>query len=332
MPVGLNHLNMNEAKYRLIVNDVLQGIASGKYVKGCWLPSVNEYRAKYNLSRDTIFIAYKVLKARGIIDSIPGKGVYVARDQFIEGRRIFLLFNELNDFKQDLYKSFMASLDERDSVDIFFYNYNRDVFEGMVENANGKYSDYVLLVGKMTGFLPLLESLVGRVFLLDHLPEDLRGRFSSVSQNFEDDTYEALNAHKDKILNYNKILLVQSEEKEPYERYLGLTRFAEENGLESRYLNSVENRTIKPGDLFMVANDRDMVDLLKKAAKGGLTLGKDFGIISFNDSPMKEILAGGITTLSTDFVKMGQIMASLLADKAVRTINNPWHLTLRSSI
>ena len=70
---------MNEAKYKLIVNDVLHGIASGKYVKGSWLPSVNEYRKKYNLSRDTIFIGYKVLKARGIIDSIPGKGVYVSR-------------------------------------------------------------------------------------------------------------------------------------------------------------------------------------------------------------------------------------------------------------
>ena len=322
---------MNQAKYKLIVNDVLQGIASGKYVKGCWLPSVNEYKEKYNLSRDTIFIGYKVLKARGIIDSVPGKGVYVARDQFVEGRRIFLLFNELNDFKQDLYKSFLASLDEKDSADIFFYNYNRNVFANMVEDANGKYSDYVLIVGKMTGFLPLLESLVGRVFLLDHLPDDLRGRYSSVGQNFEKDTYEALNSYKDKILNYKNLLLVQSEEKEPYERYLGLARFAEENGLEHRYLNSVKDCIIKQGDLFMVANDRDMVDLLRRSDGNGLTLGKDFGIISFNDSPMKEILAGGITTLSTDFVKMGQTMAGLLSDKTIRTIDNPWHLTLRSS-
>ena len=226
----------------------------------------------------------------------------------------------------------MASLDEKDSADIFFYNYNRDVFEDMVENANGKYSDYVLIVGKMTGFLPLLESLVGRVYLLDHLPNDLRGKFSSVGQDFEKDTYEALNANKDKILKYKKILLVQSEEKEPYERYLGLIRFAKENGLEHKYLNSIERRTIKAGDLFMVANDRDLVDLLKKSQSSGLTPGEDFGLISFNDSPMKEILAGGITTLSTDFVKMGKTMVDLMSDKNILTVDNPWHMTFRSSL
>lgn len=34
--------------------------------------------------------------------------------------------------------------------------------------------------------------------------------------------------------------MVQSEEKEPYERYDGLVRFAKEHGFEHKYLNSVK--------------------------------------------------------------------------------------------
>lgn len=36
--------------------------------------------------------------------------------------------------------------------------------------------------------------------------------------------------------------MVQSEEKEPYERYNGLTRFAEEHGFAHAYLNTVKKQ------------------------------------------------------------------------------------------
>lgn len=44
------------------------------------------------------------------------------------------------------------------------------------------------------------------------------------------------------------------------------------------------------------------------------------------------ILAGGITTLSTDFKLMGQTMASLITKKTIETIENPWRLNIRSSL
>lgn len=82
----------------------------------------------------------------------------------------------------------------------------------------------------------------------------------------------------------------------------------------------------------MVVNDRDLVVLLKQANKQSFVPGKDFGIISYNDTPLKEILAGGITTLSTDFKLMGQTMASLLTKKGIETIENPWRLNVRNSL
>ena len=89
---------------------------------------------------------------------------------------------------------------------------------------------------------------------------------------------------------------------------------------------------IKKGEIFMTVNDRDLVDLLKQAQLQQFVPGKDFGIISYNDTPLKEILAGGITTLSTDFKQMGQTMASLLTQKDIKTIENPWELNIRHSL
>lgn len=89
---------------------------------------------------------------------------------------------------------------------------------------------------------------------------------------------------------------------------------------------------IKKGEIFMTVNDRDLVDLLKQAQLQQFVPGKDFGIISYNDTPLKEILAGGITTLSTDFKQMGQTMASLLTQKEIKTIENPWELNIRHSL
>ena len=82
----------------------------------------------------------------------------------------------------------------------------------------------------------------------------------------------------------------------------------------------------------MIVNDRDLVDLLKQAEKQDFTPGQDFGIISYNDTPLKEILAGGITTLSTDFKLMGQTMATLIKKKTIETIENPWRLNVRKSL
>lgn len=47
--------------------------------------------------------------------------------------------------------------------------------------------------GKFQGIDPLLQTITGKVLLLDHFHPELKGKYSSVAQNFAKDTYEALN-------------------------------------------------------------------------------------------------------------------------------------------
>ena len=305
---------------------------SGEIVQGDRIPSINEFRRIYNLSRDTVFVGLRDLISKGIITSNHGVGYFVSSTKIETGRNIFLLFNEFNGFKEVLYNSFTESLGGADAVDLYFHNYNRKVFETLVNGAKGKYTDYVIMSGKFQGIGPMLESLSGRVLLLDHFHFELKGQYSSVFQDFEKNTYDALVSGKELISRYNKILMVQKEEKEPEERYDGLKAFCEEYGIAYDYLVNTAHRIIQPGEVFIVVKDEDLADLIKQATVQQLTPGADFGIISYNDTPLKEVLAGGITTLSTDFKLMGKTMAQLIDTKEICTIENPWRLNIRKSL
>lgn len=323
-----NHLS----KYKLVVNHVIDGINGGKYKKGDWIPSINDFRKSYQLSRDTVFAGLNELKSKGIIDSNPGIGYYIVSNRISFSHNIFLLFNEFNEFKEDLYNSFMKAIGKSATVDLYFHNYNRKVFEALINEANNKYTTYIIMSGKFTGIEPILKRLSGRVFLLDHYHPELTGKYSSVFQNFEKDTYEGLVHGIQYLKKYERFVMVQKDEKEPQERYDGLSSFCDEHQFEHQLLDSVKERRIKRGEVFMVVNDRDLVDLIKQAERQKLVLGKDFGIISYNDTPLKEVLAGGITTLSTDFKLMGKTMASLINKKKIMTIENPCQLIIRKSL
>lgn len=326
-------MKANESKYKLIINHVTDGINDNTYKKGDRIPSINEFREAYNISRDTVFAGLSELKSKGIIGSCPGVGYFVTRTRVLRNFNIFLLFNEFNEFKEDLYNSFMESVGKTATVDLYFHNYNRKVFDALIREADNKYTTYVIMSGKFTGTSPLLENLSGEVYLLDHFHPELKGKYSSVFQNFEKDTREALTYGLPHLRKYRHIIMVQKQEKEPVERYNGLRAFCDDHGFTHDYISTVKGRPIKRGEVYMVVSDRDLVDLLHQAGTQGFVPGGDFGIISYNDTPLKEILIGGITTLSTDFKLMGRTMASLIGKKKhIETIENPWQLIVRNSL
>lgn len=322
----------NQSKYKLIINHVIDGISNGELKNGDWIPSINDFIEKYNVSRDTVFTGLTELKSKGIIDSNPGVGYYVSSTRISYQQNIFLLFNEFTAFKEDLYSSFIESVGNFATVDLYFHNYNRKIFETLINEANGKYTTYIIMSGKFKGVAPILDNLNGRIYLLDHFHPELSGKYSSVFQNFEKDTYQALIFGKESIKKYKKIIMVQKDEKEPYERYYGLKKFCEEFGYSCDYIDTVKNISIAKGELYMVVNDLDIVELIKQAEKRKFTLGRDIGIISYNETPLKEVLSGGITTLSTDFKIMGKTMSKLIRKKKIETIENPWKLTVRRSL
>ena len=61
-------------------------------------------------------------------------------------------------------------------------------------------------------------------------------------------------------------------------------------------------------------------------------MGKDVGVISYNETPLKKIILKGITTISTDFEAMGAEAAQIVQTNSLRHVAIPFSLTLRASL
>lgn len=322
-----------EPKYKVVVHFVEKQIQSGELSLGDRIPSVNAFCIRFGLSRSSVFLAMNELQSRGIVEAAPSVGYFVCGTNIAIQLKVLLLFNELNAFKEELYRSFLEALGEGATVDIMFHHYDRRVFETLLRETNGRYTHYVLMPGKFQGLGPMLDRIQGNVYLLDHYQDDLKGKYPGVRQDFEMDTYDALLMGLGLIRKYDTLILVQHDTKEPEERYTGIKRFCQEFGFGSLLLPSIMNEDLRPGNLYITPSDSDLVAIIKKAEAQHLEIGSDIGIISYNETALKEVLCGGIATLSTDFHQMGHTIANLILTSSPATdIRNPWMLVKRKSL
>ena len=102
--------NSSQPKYRQIIKSVFNAIEKKTLKKGDKIPSINQICSDFNLSRDTVMLAFNELKSKGILISQRGKGYYVATTDVQFEEKVFVLFDELNAFKEDLYNSLINTL------------------------------------------------------------------------------------------------------------------------------------------------------------------------------------------------------------------------------
>jgi DNA-binding transcriptional regulator YhcF (GntR family) len=319
-------------KYRQIINSIYAAISSGELKLGDKIPSLNQICTEFELSRDTVMVAFNELKAKGIINSIPGKGYYINSVEVNVDQKIFLLFDELNTFKEDLYTSFLNSLDNKSNVDIYFHHFNYQVFKNLISESNSKYTSYVIMPATFDDTVDVISKLPkDKVYILDRLKEDLAD-YPVVYQDFEKDVYDSLIEGYDLLRKYNELIMIFPGGKEPEGRMIGFQRFCKEKGFKSEIIRNLTNKEMKAGEVYFVPSDRNLVRLVKMAAEKNLQLGKDVGIVSFNDTVLKEVVAGGITTISTDFQLMGQTLAQMIQERSTEKIRNHSALIQRNSL
>ncbi len=319
-------------KYRQIINSIYTSISLGELKLGDKIPSLNEICSEFELSRDTVMVAFNELKAKGIINSIPGKGYYINSTEINVDQKIFVLFDELNAFKEDLYTSFLNSLDNKSNVDIYFHHFNYRVFKNLITESIGKYTSYIIMPATFDDTINIVGKLPkDKVYILDRKKDDLV-EYPVVYQDFERDVYEALNDGTDLLKKYNKLIMIFPGGKEPEGRMLGFQKYCKEKNFQFDIIRNIENKTIKSGEAYFVPSDRNLVKLVKMAAEKNLKLGEDFGIVSFNDTMLKEVVADGITTISTDFQLMGQTLARMIQERSGESIRNNSALIRRNSL
>ena len=319
-------------KYRQIIESVCNAIENGRLKKGDKIPSINQICAEYGLSRDTVMLAFNNLKSKGILISQPGKGYYISATETDREEKIFILFDELNAFKEDLFNALVGSLNGKASVELFFHHFNYKMFKNLILESIGHFTSYVVMPATFDNTNHLISKLpADKVFIVDRFKNDLKD-YPVVYQDFELDFYDALKEGSQLLKKYRKLVFVHPGGKEPDERVKGFNRFCREYHFEYQVIKSVDG--MRPGlyEAWFVISDRDLVQLVKMAKEYKYKLGKKFGIVSFNDTMLKEVVAGGITTISTDFNEMGKTLGNMLLNHNREKIRNPSKLIVRNSL
>ena len=79
----------------------------------------------------------------------------------------------------------------------------------------------------------------------------------------------------------------------------GFKRFCKRHGFDYRIVDSIDLCTIRPGQAYIFMQDEDMIDMLEQLQLLGMMAGKDIGMVSFEDSPLKRVVMDGVSMISS---------------------------------
>jgi len=324
-------------KYIQLTNSIINAIEKGKIKKDYLLPSINELSFELDISRDTAEKAYKSLKKRGVLGSVPGKGYFINNIEIKQSIKIFLLFNKLSTHKKIMYDAFVATIGKEAVIDFYIYNNDFALFRKLLTNKRDDYTNYVIIPHFLEGGDKAHEIIntipKEKLLLLDQLLPGVDGNFAAVYEDFENDIYDALILALDQLSKYNTIKIIFPEYTyHPKQILEGFKRFCDKYAFNNEVIHDIKKEIIKEEVAYISLMEDDLVILIEKIINSGLSVGKNVGVISYNETPIKKIILNGITTISTDFYLIGEKAAQLILDKSTQQVAVPFHLTLRQSL
>lgn len=329
-----------EPIYRQLVSQVERSLHNGRLKSGEQIPSMNELAAQLDISKETVKKAYGILVDKNLIVPKQGKGFYAADLQAVGRPKVLVIFDKFSVYKQTMFNAFAESLSGNAEVTIVNHNQSLDLLEYYLDNNLDLFDYYVI-----TPHFPLDSASQARavkqlsripnrkLIMLDRLQPGYPGNnFGAVYQDFENDIYEGLTQGltvSPPIRTLRVITLPSSL----YGTCIckGVDRFSLMNGIPVEYLHSAP-ADIRPGDTFLVLNsqlDAGLVSLAHAIESAGLRIGKDVRIISYNEFEMNELILGGLTTVSTDFVQMGRLAAEMIMNRHMDKIHCPFRMNRR---
>ncbi|MBD0287243.1 MAG: GntR family transcriptional regulator, partial [Flavisolibacter sp.] len=319
-------------------NAVTDAIRRGKFKKGEKILYINEFSEEYFISRVTVEKAYTILKGKGTIIPIKGKGFYINNVDVDVPFKVLLLFNKISNYKKEIYNAFIKTLGPQAIVDLKIHHFSTPILRSYIEGHLNEYNYFVIMphfYDDFEGAIEVIKSIPSdQLLILDKKIPFFNVKCAAVYQDFENDIIDALYEGLDLLEKYEKIIMVHSiMTPSPDEKVIGLRKFCMQNSFKCDVIPEVNFTTpVCKGEVYVVTEDTDLSNLIKVCINKGLKIGVDVGIISYNDTPLKEILLDGITVISTDHTKMGEMAAQLILNNSKESIKNPFVLIRRKSL
>jgi len=325
-----------EPKSKQIIQSVSEAVKRGDLPVGERLPSLNEVSFELDVSRDTVQRAYIGLCDRGIIESIPGKGFYVKSMPSDKALNILLVFNKLTAYKKSIYNAFTHSMNTRASIDFHVHDYDPKRFEHIIKSHLDRFDYYVIMPffyhydKKIIDLFKLIPR--NKLVLVNKDVSFLDFDYPVVYEDFESDICEALHPVIDEIRKYQRMVLVYPlDPMSNREIVTGFERFCKMHRLPHEVHIGMSDIIIRNRDLYIIIDDDDLAEFIKRSRDMEFGIGKDVGVISYNETVLKEVLADGITVISTDFRFMGDRLARMLLEGEKVKVKNPFRMIRRKS-
>lgn len=324
-------------KYLQLVHFISDSIKLGKYIKGDRIFSINELSDEFCLSRDTVQRAYAQLKEEGIILPIKGKGYFISRTDINRKYRVLLVFNKLSVYKKMIYDTFTDTLGESAAVDLKIYNGEVSEFTSILSSAANEY-DYYVVIPRFNGnpdeaYSAIQQIPCDRLLVLDKDLPCSRMNYSAVYQDFQNDITDALESGLAALMKYDRLNLVFPGARQfPYEIVSGFKNFCIQHNFRYNVFEEIRPEFVRAQEAYLVIDENDLVNLIKVCKTKKFRIGKTVGIISYNDSPMKEVLLDGITVVSTDHRRIGAEAAQMILNNTRQKIRAPFSMTMRKSL
>ncbi|HYQ57847.1 MAG TPA: GntR family transcriptional regulator [Draconibacterium sp.] len=320
--------NSNVLKFQQLVDGILDSISRNELKEGDMLPSVNQIMKDCKLSRDTVFKAYAELKKRGVVESVPNRGYFVTR----KITKVFLFLDTFKAYKEVLYHSILNYLPKNISVDLHFHHYNIDLFDKIITESVGRYTKYVVMNFDNKKVKSIIDKIPEKQLLIIDWKINGEGK-SCVYQDFGEVVYNCFDENINVILKYKRFTLFYPDfTYHPYEVVQNFERFGKSRNINYRVITSYDEFDLQEGDLYFLVSDRTLARFLDQCSDKGYEPGREVGVISYNETPMKKYVKEGITVISTDFNLMGQKAAEFIVEGKKINYEVPTSLKLRSSL
>jgi len=303
-------------KQERIIEGVHNAIVESLYKHGDVLPSVNELAKELGYARETVVKAYKILKDRGIINSKPGVGYFIANIDTNQELNIALVLYGFQTFQQQFYNTFRKAVGENCNIDVFFHHNNEGIYKTLIQQIQGKYGLYVIAPIERVDGESLLRGIQKDKLLIVDRYQYITDQASYVTQEFEASFTAVLEDIEAQLYSYKKVVLFYDKVSDyPPPILDAFLSFVKSREIPYEVTKGYEGGSVKKKVAYITIGDNDLWELLKDCRTKGYELGKDIGVISHNDSPVKEIISGGISTFSTDFKQMAIDAAEFVIER-----------------
>ena len=127
-------------------------------------------------------------------------------------------------------------------------------------------------------------------------------QYSAIYEGFENELTEILQKHKNLFIKYIQIILIFPRGSFfPIEIISAFQKFCHDNNITFQVNDRMKIENLREKTAFVLLEDETMATLVEAISGMNLVIGEQVGILAYGDSPLKRIVANGITVIDTAF-------------------------------